>query len=380
MYYAHMHLETLAVHAGHAPDPVTGAVTPPISLSTTFERSPDGSYRGGFVYARSGNPNRQALEECLARLEGGAGAAAFSSGQAATAAILQALRPGDHVIAPQDSYYGTAELLTDQFAAWGLESSFVDTANPVAVAEAVRPGTRLIWVETPSNPLIRTTDIAAVAAIARRASARLACDNTWATPVLQRPFELGADLVMHATTKYLGGHSDTLGGVVIARERDEMFERIRRVQISLGAVPSPFECWLVLRGIRTLPYRMRAHSENAMRLAEFLSGARGVEAVYYPGLTSDPGHAVSSRQMRWPGGMLSFCVSGGREEALALTTRLEVITRATSLGGPETLIEHRASVEGPRTRAPENLLRVSVGLEHPEDLIADLGHALAVSD
>ncbi len=374
-----MHLETLAVHAGHVPDPVTGAVTPPISLSTTFERSADGSYRGGFVYARSGNPNRRALEECLARLEGGADAAAFSSGQAATAAILQALRPGDHVIAPQDSYYGTAELLTDQFATWGLESSLVDTANPSAVAEAIRPATRLIWVETPSNPLIRTTDIAAIAAIARRASARLACDNTWATPVLQRPFELGADLVMHATTKYLGGHSDTLGGVVIAREPDEMFERIRRVQTSLGAVPSPFECWLVLRGIRTLPYRMRAHSENAIRLAEFLAAAPGIEAVFYPGLAVDPGHGVSSRQMRMPGGMLSFCVRGGREEALALTARLEVITRATSLGGPETLIEHRASVEGPRTRAPENLLRVSVGLEHHEDLIADLRRAMGSS-
>jgi len=371
-----MHLETLAVHAGHAPDPVTGAVTPTISLSTTFERSADGTYRGGFVYARADNPNRRALEQCLARLEGGAGAVAFSSGQAATAAVLQSLRPGDHVIAPEDSYFGTAELLADQFGPWGLESTFVDMTDAAAVEAAVRPNTRLIWIETPSNPLIRTTDIRAVVGIARRAAALVACDNTWPTPVLQRPLELGVDLVMHATTKYLGGHSDTLGGVVVAREGGELFDRLRKIQTSAGAVPSPFECWLVLRGIRTLPYRMRAHCDNATAIARFLESAAGVERVHYPGLERDPGYAVAAGQMRRPGGMLSFCVRGGREEAMALTARLKIITRATSLGGPETLIEHRASVEGPRTRAPENLLRVSVGLEHPEDLIEDLRQAL----
>jgi len=371
-----MHLETLAVHAGHSPDPVTGAVTPPISLSTTFERSADGTYPGGYVYARADNPNRRALELCLARLEGGGDAVAFSSGQAATAAVLQSLRPGDHVVAPEDSYYGTAELLADQFGPWGLESSFVDMTDAAAVRAAMRANTRLIWIETPSNPLIRTTDIRAVIEIARRAGALVACDNTWATPVLQRPLDLGADLVMHATTKYLGGHSDTIGGVVVARETGERLDRIRRIQASAGAVPSPFECWLVLRGIRTLPYRMRAHCDNAAALARFLAGAAGVERVYYPGLESDPGHAVAAGQMQRPGGMLSFCVGGGREEAMALAARLKVITRATSLGGPETLIEHRASVEGPRTRAPENLLRVSVGLEHPDDLIADLRQAL----
>lgn len=371
-----MHLETLAVHAGHSPDPATGAVTPPISLSTTFERSADGTYRDGFVYARADNPNRRALEQCLARLEGGAGAVAFSSGQAATAAVLQSLRPGDHVIAPEDSYFGTAELLADQFGPWGLESTFVDMTDAAAIEAAVRPNTRLIWIETPSNPLIRTTDIRAVVEIARRAAALVACDNTWPTPVLQRPLELGVDLVMHATTKYLGGHSDTLGGVVIAREGGELFERLRKIQASAGAVPSPFECWLVLRGIRTLPYRMRAHCDNATAIARFLESAAGVERVHYPGLERDPGYAVAAGQMRRPGGMLSFCVRGGREEAMALTARLKIITRATSLGGPETLIEHRASVEGPRTRAPENLLRVSVGLEHPEDLIEDLRQAL----
>jgi cystathionine gamma-synthase len=373
-----MHMETLAVHAGSTVDPKTGAVTPPIHLSTTFERAPDGSFPSGFVYTRSGNPTRQALETCLAELEGGAAAAAFSSGQAATFAVLQSLRPGDHVIAPEDAYYGTAELLLDHFGPWGLEATLVDMTNPTAVEAAVRPNTRLIWVETPSNPRIRVTDIAVMVAIARRVSARVACDNTWGTPMLQRPLELGADLVMHATTKYLGGHSDILGGAIIAREEDEFFGRIRKAQGSAGAVPSPFECWLVMRGVRTLPYRIRAHSANALAIARFLAAHRRIEHVYYPGLEGDPGYEVASRQMSLAGGMLSFLLrDAGREETMAMSTRLKLFTRATSLGGPETLIEHRASIEGPRTRAPENLLRVSVGLEHHEDLIADLAQALA---
>jgi cystathionine gamma-synthase len=372
-----MHIETLAVHAGSPVDPKTGAVTPPIHLSTTFERAPDGSFPGGFIYSRSGNPNRQALEACLAQLEGGAAAAAFSSGQAATFAILQSLGPGDHVIAPEDAYYGTADLLLDHFGHWGLETTLVDMTDPAAVDAAVRPNTRLLWVETPSNPRIRVTDIAALVDIARRASARVACDNTWATPMLQHPLQLGADLVMHATTKYLGGHSDILGGAVVAREDDQFFARIRQVQSAAGAVPSPFESWLVMRGIRTLPYRMRAHSANALAIARYLVGHARIEHVYYPGLETDTGYAVASRQMSLPGGMLSFLLRGaGREETMAMSARLQIFTRATSLGGPESLIEHRASIEGPRTRAPENLLRVSVGLEHHEDLIADLAQAL----
>jgi cystathionine gamma-synthase len=372
-----MHIETLAVHAGSSIDPKTGAVTPPIHLSTTFERAPDGSFPGGFVYTRSGNPTRQALEACLAELEGGAAAAAFASGQAATFAVLHSLGPGDHVIAPEDAYYGTADLLLDHFGPWGLEATLVDMTNPAAVEAAVRPNTRLLWVETPSNPRIRVTDIAAMVAIARRASARVACDNTWGTPMLQRPLELGADLVMHATTKYLGGHSDILGGAIVVREEDELFGRIRQAQVAAGAVPSPFECWLVMRGVRTLPYRMRAHSANALAIARFLASHPRIEHVYYPGLEGDPGYEVASRQMSLPGGMLSFLLrDAGREETMAMSTRLKLFTRATSLGGPETLIEHRASIEGPRTRAPENLLRVSVGLEHHEDLIADLAQAL----
>jgi cystathionine gamma-synthase len=372
-----MHIETLAVHAGSPVDPKTGAVTPPIHLSTTFERAPDGSFPGGFIYSRSGNPNRQALEACLAQLEGGAAAAAFSSGQAATFAILQSLGPGDHVIAPEDAYYGTADLLLDHFGHWGLETTLVDMTDPAAVDAAVRPNTRLLWVETPSNPRIRVTDIAALVDIAKRASARVACDNTWATPMLQHPLQFGADLVMHATTKYLGGHSDILGGAVVAREDDQFFARIRQVQSAAGAVPSPFESWLVMRGIRTLPYRMRAHSANALAIARYLAGHPRIEHVYYPGLETDTGYAVASRQMSLPGGMLSFLLGGaGREETMGMSARLQIFTRATSLGGPESLIEHRASIEGPRTRAPENLLRVSVGLEHHEDLIGDLAQAL----
>jgi cystathionine gamma-synthase len=371
-----MRFETLAVHAGTDVDAATGAVTPPIHLSTTFERAADGSFPGGFSYTRSGNPNRRSLEACLASLEGGAAAAAFASGQAATFAILQGLRPGDHVIAPLDAYYGTIDLLLDHFGAWGLEATLVDMTDTAAIARALRSRTRLVWVETPSNPTMRMTDIAAVVEVAHAAGARVACDNTWATPLLQRPFDMGVDLVMHATTKYLGGHSDILGGAVVAREADESFARIQAVQASAGAVPSPFECWLVMRGIRTLPYRMRAHSANALALARFLAEHPRVERVHYPGLEDDPGFALASTQMTLPGGMLSFLVEGGREAALAVAARMRLFTRATSLGGPESLIEHRASIEGPRTRAPENLLRISAGLEHPDDLVDDLRQAL----
>ena len=371
-----MRFETLAVHAGHEPDPATGAVTPPIHLSTTFERAPDGTFPGGYIYSRDANPNRLALERSLAVLEAGSVAAAFASGMAATAAIFQSLAPGDHVVVPDDSYYITRKLLGEVYARWGLEHTPVNMTDLAAVAAALRPSTRLIWIETPSNPLIRVTDIAAVVALARKAGARVTCDNTWASPVLTRPLELGADLVMHSTTKYLGGHSDVLSGAVIARVDDELFQRIRTVQIAGGAVAAPFDCWLLLRGIRSLPYRMRGHCEHALAVARFLEAHPAIARVHYPGLASHPAHAVAARQMAAFGGMLSLEVRGGRAEAMALAARLKLITRATSLGGPETLIEHRASVEGAHTRAPENLLRMSVGLEHPDDLIADLAQAL----
>jgi cystathionine gamma-synthase len=373
-----MRVETLAVHAGQDVDRTTGAVTPPIHLSTTFERAPDGSFASGYIYSRSANPNRHSLEIALAAVEGGTAAAAFSSGQAATCAVFQALRPGDHVIAPEEAYYGTPDLLIEHFGPWGLESTFVDMTRPEEVARAVRPNTRLMWVETPSNPRMRVTDIGAMVEIARKAGALVACDNTWATPMLQRPLELGVDLVMHSTTKYFGGHSDILGGAVIAREASEVFDRILKWQVSGGAVPSPFECWLVLRGMRTLPYRVRAQSANALAVARFLTSHPGVERVLYPGLESDPGYAVASRQMTSPGAMLSMLVKGAdRAGTMAYSNRLRLFTRATSLGGPESLIEHRASIEGPRTRAPENLLRLSIGLEHPDDLIEDLRQAFS---
>lgn len=371
-----MRIETLAVHAGHSVDPTTAAVTPPISMSTTFARESDGTYRAGYVYSRYSNPNRAALEQCLAKLEGGAAAAVFSSGSAATMTLLQALGPGAHVIVPDDAYFGTIKLARDIFGPWGLELSIVDMTNLSAVEDAMRPNTKLIWVETPSNPLLRVVDIAAVADIAHRANAICAVDNTWGTPVLQRPLARGADIVMHSTTKYLGGHSDVLGGALVARDSSDLFQRVIGIQMSGGAVPSPFECWLAMRGVRTLALRVNAQSANAMALAQFLEVHPLVEAVHYPGLPSHAGHSIACRQMTRFGGMLSVQVGRTREESMAVAGRLELFTQATSLGGTESLIEHRASVEGPGTRAPENLLRVSVGLEHVEDLKEDFDAAL----
>jgi cystathionine gamma-synthase len=349
---------------------------PPIHLSTTFERQPDGGYTDDFVYTRSDNPNRRALERCLAQLEGGAVAAAFSSGQAATFSVLQALAAGDHVILPDDAYFGTRRLALDILGRFGLEVSVVDLTRLDDVRAALRPNTRLIWVEAPSNPLLKITDIAAVAEIAHAAGALCAVDNTWPSPLGQRPLQLGADFAMHSTTKYLGGHSDILGGAIVARADGDTFAQIRTNQTIGGAVPSPFDCWLLLRSIRTLPYRMRGHSDGAIRVARYLADHPKVEEVHYPGLPTHPGHEIAARQMLSYGGMLSIQLAGGMAEAMAMTARLRLFTRATSLGGVESLIEHRASVEGPTSKTPQNLLRVSVGLEHPDDLIADLAQAL----
>lgn len=370
-----MRVETLAVHVGQHPDPSTGAISPAIQLSTTFERERDGSFRG-FKYIRSDNPNRRALEIALAALEGGRDAVAFASGQAATSAVFQALAPGDHVIASELAYYGTPKLLREVYAPWGLEISFVDMSDPATVRAAMRPTTRLVWVETPSNPLLTITDIAAIAQVAHEGGARCVVDNTWCSPVGQQPIALGADLVMHSTTKYLGGHSDAQGGALVARETDAFFDRLRLMQTEGGGVQGPFDAWLILRGIRTLPWRVRAHSDNAMAVARFLAGHPAVAAVHYPGLPTHVGHEIAARQMKLFGGMLSVQVRGGHAEAFAMASRVRVFTRATSLGGVESLIEHRASVEGPHTRSPENLLRLSIGLEHPDDLIEDLAQAL----
>lgn len=371
-----MRFETLVIHAGLAVDPVTGAVTPPIHLSTTFERAADGSYPRGYIYTRNSNPNRAALEQCLAALESGSEAAAFSSGSAATAAVFQSLTPGAHVIAPEDVYRGTTRLLREVFQPWGLESTFVDMTDLTHVRQAVRPTTRLIWVETPSNPLLKITDIAQVAAIAHEAGALCACDSTFATPYLQKPLQHGADIVVHATTKYLGGHSDVLGGVVVVKTPGPLLQRVRQLQVLGGAVPSPFECWLTMRGIRTLACRMEAHSRNAKAVAEFLAGHPAVTAVHYPGLGDHPGHETAARQMSLFGGVLSFQVQGGRERAFAVAAGVRLFTRATSLGATESLIEHRASIEGPESAVPQDLLRLSIGLEHPDDLIDDLAQAL----
>jgi cystathionine gamma-synthase len=371
-----MKLETLCVHAGGAPDQATGAVAPPIHLSTTFERDVDGEYRRGFKYARDLNPNRQALEAALAAIEGGAAALAFASGQAATAAVFQALRPGDHVVLPESVYYGTPRLAREVFGPWGLQSTAVDMRDVDAVAAALRPGTRVVWIETPSNPLLAITDIARVAALAHDTGALVVVDNTWATPVAQRPIALGADLVMHASTKYFGGHSDVMGGALVTRADDDFFARLRLIQQAGGAVASPFDSWLVLRGLRTLPWRVRGQSANALAVARYLADHPRVEAVHYPGLPTHPGAEIVARQMRVPGGMASVQVRGGAKEAMAVVSRVKLFTRATSLGGTESLIEHRASVEGPSSRTPPNLLRLSIGLEHPDDLIADLAQAL----
>jgi cystathionine gamma-synthase len=371
-----MRIETLAVRAGHAVDPSTGAVTPPIHLSTTFERERDGGYRQGHVYARTSNPTRQSLETALAALEGGSAAIAFSSGLAATHAVFQALAPGDHVLVPEDAYYGTLRLVREVFAPWGLKADACDMSDLAAVERLLRPETRIVWVETPSNPLLRIVDIAALAGLAHTVGARCVVDNTWSTPLLQRPFELGADVVMHSTTKYLGGHSDLIGGALVARADDDYTARLRMLQGLGGAVPSPFDCWLLMRGIRSLPWRMRGHCANAAAVARFLSEHPAIEAVHYPGLPSHPGHDIAARQMSDFGGMLSIQVRAGEQAALDLTNRLELFTRATSLGGPESLIEHRASVEGPESRTPKGLLRLSIGLEHPDDLIEDLDQAL----
>ena len=372
-----LRFETLAVHAGHGVDPATGAVTPPIHLSTTFERAADGTYPHGWIYARNHNPNRNGLEEALAALEGGAACAAFASGLAAVTAVIQGLAPGDHVVAPSDIYHGTANVLKHLFAKWRVDATFIDMTSADAVAAALRPETKLVWIETPSNPLLRCVDIEATAALAHRAGARAVCDNTFASPALQSPLALGCDLVVHATTKYLGGRSDVMGGAVVARADDAAFADIRTAQLYGGAVPSPFDCWLVMRSLPTLPARMQAHCANARRVAAFLQSHAQVAAVHYPGLETSPFHALARRQMRDFGGMLSFEVKGGKDAAMAVAAAVEIFTRATSLGGVESLIEHRASIEGPDSRTPQGLLRVSIGLEHPDDLIDDLAQALA---
>ncbi len=373
-----MKIETLAVHAGRHIDPSTGAVAQPIHLTTTFERNQDGSYPRGFEYTREQNPNRRALETCLAALEGGKEALAFSSGLAVITACIHGLEPGDHVLASDDVYYGMRAVAGKLFAKWPVETTYVDMRDLDAVRAAIRPGsTRILWLETPSNPLMKVIDLAAIAEIAHANNAIAVCDGTFSTPVLQRPLDHGVDMVMHSTTKFINGHSDVLGGALITRFDNYLFERARLFQQTGGAVPSPFDCWLMMRGIETMPYRVRAQSANALALARFLKKHPAVEAVHYPGLESHPGHALAAQQMTGGfGGMLSVQICGDKPEALAVAAAAKVFIRATSLGGTHSQVEHRASIEGRSSTTPQNLLRVSLGLEHIDDLIADWDQAL----
>lgn len=376
-----MRLETVAVHVAAEIDAITRAVAPPIHLSTTFEHGPEFVPGNGYLYQRYTNPTQDRLETALVALDGGAAALAYASGMAAGTAVLQALPPGSHVLMADDTYFAFRRLAALQFEQWQLEWSLVDMADADAVRGAIRPNTALLWAETPSNPLIKISDVAMLAGIAHQHGARLLVDATFATPVLLQPIALGADVVLHSTTKYFGGHSDVLGGALVlsATEAERNHGRLSELRKLTGATPSPFNSWLVLRGIRSLPCRVQQQSRSATALAEFLVRHPAVERVHYPGLACHPNHTVAMAQMRMPGGMLSVQIAGGREAALRVAGALTLFVNATSLGGVESLVEHRASVEGTGTPTPDNLLRLSVGLEHADDLIADFERALATA-
>ena len=367
---------TLAAQMAGAEEPVTMAVVPPVHVATTFIRDPDNQYRTGFAYGRADNATVRQAEAVIAALEGGE-ALLFASGMAAATAVVLALDPGSHVVAPRETYWAFRNWLTDGAPRYGYRIDLVDMTDLAAVARAIAPDTRLVWIETPSNPLWTVTDIAALAEIAHAAGAQLAVDSTAATPVLTRPLALGADIVMHSATKYLNGHSDVVAGALAAARGDELWSRIARVRTRHGAILGPFEAWLLLRGMRTLYVRVKAQADGAALLATLLARHSAVAEVLYPGLANHPGHDVAARQMTGGfGGMLSIRVAGGEDAAIAAAARVKLWKRATSLGSVESLIEHRASVEGPGSPCPPDLLRLSVGLEDPEDLYADLDQAL----
>ncbi len=371
-----MKIETLAITSTTLHDEKR-AVIPPIYLTTTYERKEDGTFdKDDYIYNRLDNPNRRMLEKSLAVMERGDDAFAFASGLAAAAAVFQTLRAGDHVILPDDAYYGVMVLAEDIFKDFGLQCTRVNQTDLQKVAAAITPQTRLIWVETPSNPLLKIVDIYALAKLAHQTNALCAVDNTWGTPILQNPLALGADIAMHSTTKYFGGHSDLLGGALVIKKNPILSEKLRKIQKIGGAVPSPFDCWLVARGIRTMPLRVKAQTATASKLAKFLATHSAIQTVHYPFLPTHPHHEIAQKQMQGAGAMLSIEVKGGREAAMKLANSLQLFVHATSLGGVESLIEHRKSIEGEFSQTPESLLRVSVGLEHPTDLIADFKRAL----
>ena len=374
-----MRLETLAIHAGGESDRETGAVTPPIHLATTFKHGPAAERIAGYEYQREGNPTNDRLRAAIAALEGAEEALTFASGMAAATTLLESLSAGARIVLPDDCYAGVRMLASEFLPERGVSVQCVDMADLAAVEAACASGIDLLWVETPSNPLMKLSDIAALAALAHAQGALLVCDNTFASPVLQQPLALGADIAMHSTTKYFGGHSDVLGGALAFKRGDAFFQRVAHRLHITGAVMAPFNAWLTLRGCRSLPARMALHCSNARKVAEFLAAQPQVERVNYPGLASHRGHALAAKQMRDFGGMLSVQLRGGREAALAMAGALQLFTNATSLGGCESLVEHRASTEGTHTTTPQNLLRLSIGLEHVDDLIADLAQALQAS-
>ena len=378
-----MEFETRAIHSGQAAEPLTGSVAVPVFQTSTYQQEAIGKPRG-FEYSRTGNPTRQALERALASLEGGAHGLAFASGVAATTAVFQLLAPGDHVVAGDDLYGGTYRLLEKVYRPWGVEVDYADSTSPAAFAAAIRPNTRLIWVETPTNPLLKLVDLAAVAKVVREAGALLAVDNTFASPYFQRPLELGADVVVHSTTKYLGGHSDVVGGAAVVR-REDLFRKLQFYQNAAGAIPGPWDSWLVLRGLKTLAVRMREHERNALHLARRLEEHPAVERVYYPGLASHPQHELAKRQMSGFGGMLGVELKGGFAAVERFVARLKIFTLGESLGGVESLacypprMTHASlpAEERKRRGIRDNLVRLSVGIEHVQDLEADLLDALA---
>jgi len=373
---------TRAIHAGYRPDPATGAVNTPIYASSTFAQDGVGGLRGGFEYARTGNPTRAALEAVLAAVEEGRFGRAFSSGMSASDCALRAvLRPGDHIVIPDDAYGGTFRLIDKVFREWGVDHTPVHLPDLEAVRSAITAATRMIWVETPTNPLLSIADIAAIAEIGRGVGATVLVDNTFASPALRQPLTLGADIVLHSTTKYIGGHSDVVGGALIT-DSEELDAKFAFLQNGAGAVPGPFDAYLTMRGLKTLEVRMRRHCDNATQVAGFLAGHPAVSQVLYPGLAEHPGHEVAARQMRGFGGMVSVRMRGGAEAAHKLCSRTEIFILAESLGGVESLIEHpgamtHASTAGSQLEVPDDLVRLSVGIEDPADLLSDLREALA---
>ncbi|WP_458681556.1 cystathionine gamma-synthase [Prescottella equi] len=372
---------TRAIHAGYEPDPQTGAVNVPIYASSTFAQDGVGGMRGGFEYARTGNPTRRPLEANLAALESGTFGRAFGSGMAATDCVLRSLlRPGDHLVIPNDAYGGTFRLIDKVFTQWGIEYTPAAVSDVDAVRAAIRPNTKLVWVETPTNPLLNVGDIAAISEVAQAAGAKLVVDNTFASPYLQQPLQLGADIALHSTTKYIGGHSDVVGGALVTND-EELDTKFAFLQNGAGAVPGPFDAFLTMRGIKTLALRMERHSDNAEKIVDLLTGHSAIAQVIYPGLESHPGHAVAAKQMRRFGGMISVRLKGGRQAALDFCARTQIFTLAESLGGVESLIEHpgamtHASTAGSALEVPEDLVRLSVGIEDAADLLADVERAL----